>query len=195
MMTTCGIPEITLEGTVEDWQMIEAKAQELAQYDLEGWINGLMPVLKQFTAAAEGEVDKDFWESIYKWNSVGSGNAYITGWILKFFPYKKVDDRLVPFAIRKQAVASDNSYGFTATTGQFTSGLSKADMLWDYHGTFYSMELMAGFVGFHQDPETLSLRPEISWAVIDKNEKPSDEDIESYWKGGDEDYLKSQDKQ
>jgi len=39
------------------------------------------------------------------------------------------------------------------------------------------------------------LRPEISWAVIDKNETPSKERIESYEKGGDEEYLKSKDKQ
>jgi len=38
MVTACGIPEITLEGSVEDWQMIETKAQEFAQYDLEVWI-------------------------------------------------------------------------------------------------------------------------------------------------------------
>lgn len=190
--TMCGIPEITLEGTVEDWQMIEVKTQELAQYDLEGWVDELMPILKQFTAASKGKVDKNFWESIYKLKTYGSGSPDITGWILKFFPYMKRKGELVPFALK---LSDKADYQLITTTSQFTSGLSKADFIWNYGGRFYSMELMAGFVGFHQDPETLSLRPEISWAVIDKNEKPSDELIESYHKGGDKEYLKSKKKQ
>jgi len=195
--TTCGIPEITLEGTVEDWQMIESKAQELAQYNLGEWIDELMPVLQEFTAAAGGKVDKDFWESIYKWNHVGSGTPYITGWILKFFPYKKVRGEFVPFLAKNKEESNDEkiSYNLRATTNEFSDGISRADMLWYYHGVYYSMELVAGFVGFHQDAQTLSLRPEISWAVIDKNEKPTKERIDSYHKGGDKKYLESINKQ
>ena len=72
-----------------------------------------------------------------------------------------------------------------------TSGLSQADFLWDWNGHFYKMEFVAGFVGCQQNPTTLSLRPEISWAVIDKQMKPTAEEIEAYGKGGDKEYLKS----
>lgn len=194
--TRCGIPEITLEGTVEDWKRIETKAQTLAQYDLELWIDGLMPILKEFTAAAKGKVNKDFWESIYKIYG-GSGGPTITGWILKFFPYMKRGDKSFPFAVKFKEPSPDEkrAYRLSAETNQFPSGLSKVDFIWNYYETFYEMEFTAGFVGFHQDPETLSLRPEISWAVIDKNEKPSEEQIKNYRRGGDEDYLKSVGKQ
>jgi hypothetical protein len=36
--TMCGIPEITLEGTPEDWRKIEEKTKALAKYDLEWWV-------------------------------------------------------------------------------------------------------------------------------------------------------------
>jgi len=195
MTTACGIPEITLEGTVEDWKAIEYKAQEIAKYDLEWWIDDLMPVLKEFTKAAEGKPDKKFWESIYKWTNPGSGSPYITGWILKFFPYKDVNGKLVVVKALKEETGGKNTYNLQATTGQFTSGLSAADMTWNYFGTFYSMELVAGFVGFRQDAETFALRPEISWAVIDKQTTPSQENIDAYWEGGDKKYKDWEGKQ
>jgi len=187
--TLCGIPEITLEGTIEDWELIEAKAQELAQYDLEWWIDDLMPILHEFTMAASGNPDIEFWKSIYKWTTYASGSSDITGWILKFFPYKEVRGKLKKF---KKREFKDNGqkikYNLRATTRQLTSGLSQADFLWDYNGTYFKMEFVAGFVGCQQDSVTLSLRPEISWAVIDKQMKPTAEEIENYKSGGNKEY-------
>jgi hypothetical protein len=42
------------------------------------------------------------------------------------------------------------------------------------------MELIAGFVGIKQDPLTNSLRPEISWAVIDTGLPPTEELAKAY---------------
>ncbi len=189
MTTSCGIPEITLEGEVEDWRLIEEKAQALAKYELDWWIDRLMPVLKEFTNAAEGNVNTEFWESIYKWNSVGSGNPYITGWILNFFPYLDVHGKIQ----KNSRVANERPYGMIETD-MFTSGLSKADFVWNYLEVFFKMELLAGFVGYQQDPETLSLRPVISWSVVDTQEKASSAEIKNYYNGGDEEYLKSRKK-
>lgn len=86
--TLCGIPAITLEGTPEDWKEIARRAMELSRFDLEWWIEPLLPVLQQFTAAAEGNVDRQFWDSIYKWQGpAGSGSPHVSGWILNLFPY------------------------------------------------------------------------------------------------------------
>ncbi len=185
----CGIPEITLEGTVEDWEKIEEKTQALAQYDLETWVGELMPVLKEFTKAAKGEPNKEFWKSIYKWNKKGSGGAYITGWILRFFPYLKIGGNLQRVDFQKNK--NEEGYNLRATTNQFPSGISSVDLIWDYHGTFYKMDLTAGFFGTYQDPDDFSLRPEISWAVVDKQTAATDEEKENYEKGGDKDYLDS----
>ena len=95
----------------------------------------------------------------------------------------------------RQETRGKNLYNLTATTNQFTSGLSAADMIWNYYGTFYDMELLAGFVGFRQDAETLALRPEITWAVVDKQTTPTAEDIENYYEGGDKEYKDWESKQ
>ena len=48
--TECGIPKITLEGTVDDWKKLRDRALGLAQYDLVWWVEALEPVLDQFVA-------------------------------------------------------------------------------------------------------------------------------------------------
>ena len=41
----CGIPSITLEGTVEDWERVKEKTLALEKYDLGWWTDRLVPIL------------------------------------------------------------------------------------------------------------------------------------------------------
>ena len=176
--TMCGIPEVTLEGTVEDWKMIEKRAAALAKYDLDWWIDELMPVLKEFTKAVEGKADTLFWQGIYKEPDLlkrCDEGTLISGWILKFFPYmKRSDNRLYRF-LGNDKMLRDLKDGkektLVAELKKFPSGISKAPFTWNYFGVDYKMEFNAGFVGCTQDEKTLSLRPEIGWAVIDLGQK------------------------
>ncbi len=88
METLCGIPAITLEGTPEDWQTVADRAERFGSLDLEWWLEPLRPVLHQFVAAAQGVVDRPFWQSFYKYQDE-SGGPMITGWISALFPYLK----------------------------------------------------------------------------------------------------------
>eukprot|EP00957_Ditylum_brightwellii_P155500 11836427-Ditylum_brightwellii.AAC.1 len=36
MHMTCGIPEVHLEGTVEDWRLLRRKVDSLLDYDIKG---------------------------------------------------------------------------------------------------------------------------------------------------------------
>ena len=65
LLVMCGIPEITLEGTVEDWKVLREKALSLGDYGLQWWVEALEPVLDQFVAAASGSIDREFWCRIY----------------------------------------------------------------------------------------------------------------------------------
>ena len=100
--TKCGIPRILLEGSADDWQSLGRRVQEWRRFDLDWWVKPLQPILDQFTAAALGRVDRNFWNSIYKWNGAdGSGPPpYVSGWILKMFPYL----RWTPFFGQKKAL-------------------------------------------------------------------------------------------
>ena len=69
MYIVCGIPEITLQGTTEDWQKILDKTKKLGDYDLKWWTNELEPILEEFVNASKGKVDKIFWRNMFKYHS------------------------------------------------------------------------------------------------------------------------------
>jgi hypothetical protein len=86
--TLCGIPEITLLGTPEDWKALRLRAELLREFDLAWWVDPLLPALDEFVRAAEGHADAEKWQSFYKHHST-SGDEFVSGWILLLFPYVK----------------------------------------------------------------------------------------------------------
>ncbi len=172
--TMCGIPSITLEGTVGDWQRIADRTREFGRLGLDWWVAALEPLLNQFVAAASGKIDREFWDSIYKWHGAeGSGtNPYITGWILNFFPY------LTPLSREPDSHSSSPaSYCRNPWINSWPSkheGLepdriphlpARVPFKWEYYEIEYDMEFIGGLLGVRQDPDTLCLRPEIGWGV------------------------------
>jgi hypothetical protein len=182
LLTICGIPEIALEGTPEDWRAVAQRARGLDRFGLAWWGEALAEILEQFVAAADGAPERSFWESIYKYQSFSGGSA-VTGWITAFFPYLKPAPQARPTVVNEllKLGRSDgrwgvvmrptpqgsghDSRGFSVDT--FPSGLSCAPLVWEFplQGARFEMEFLGGFVGVSQDPGTLALRPEIGWAV------------------------------
>lgn len=54
-------------------------------------------------------------------------------------------------------------------TNDVTTTMNSAPFIWNYHGDLLPMELLSGFVGSTQDPESLAVRPTIGWAVREGN--------------------------
>ncbi len=86
MVMICGIPEVTMLGTVEDWRKIETRVAALAAYDLAWWTDLLLPVCRELRRTVEGQPDLDFWQCICMPQEL-CGGRYINGWIVRFFPY------------------------------------------------------------------------------------------------------------
>ena len=161
MRVICGIPEITLQGTPEDWQKILDKAQKLKKYDLKWWISELEPVLKEFVKTSKGRIDTVFWQNMFKEHSpekYGSPKI-IDGWIVKFFPYDKKGkrnnlekleggDNLPDEIVKVDFNFLEVSDGAVVTT---------------------PLELWAGFIGLEQNSENFALTPKISWMVRKKD--------------------------
>ena len=166
-MTLCGIPEITLEGTVDDWRKLRDRVLGLATYDLAWWITALKPVLDQFVAAASGSVDREFWSNFYKRHG-GSGGPYITGWICTLFPYTGKGKNLSrnPHLSRWQ----ETGHFFGMTSHSFPAGVVSTPFKWIYYDEEYPMHFYAGFMTVTQDPQTLAIHPEIGWAVADNKD-------------------------
>jgi len=179
VVSMCGIPTLTLLGTVEDWISIRRRAEVLAEFDLKWWVDALLPVLDQFVAAARGRADRAFWQSFYKRNNA-SGGPYVTGWINVLFPYIEQSDwsNKRRRTARNDAVTSwekglSSPFGGGPKTDDFPVGLSAAPFVWNYLETKYPMDFLGGFVGISQDPARGAVRPAIGWGIAAAAESAS----------------------
>jgi hypothetical protein len=78
----CGLPSVTLKGTLEDWNLLRSKAERLKEFgqpELTEWYSVLSPVLDQFVRSYEGDVDRDFWNRICTQKGGGSGPCFLQG--------------------------------------------------------------------------------------------------------------------
>jgi hypothetical protein len=92
MVFICGIPEVTLEGTPDDYRDLKRRVEVMGEYNLRWWTDQLLPICDQWIAAAEGRPDVDFWKAIHRPEKMYGGHL-VTGWLARLFPYLERDGR------------------------------------------------------------------------------------------------------
>lgn len=159
----CGIPEITLEGTPEDWEQLEARVEALAKFDLEWWLSALRPVLREFTAASKGRARWDFWQKIIDYRVNPSNRCdpglekrlVIDGWINYFFPYIVRDYKL-------QQQHFQGNEPPKLTMDEYPSGCTVVGIT---GMNCNSAQAVSGFMSFTVESADGALKPNISWSV------------------------------
>lgn len=181
-VTRCGIPEITLEGNVEDWEKIDQRVERLAEFDLEWWTGDVRQITAEFVAAAKGRPNQAFWRAIYKQED-SSGGPYTSGWLVRLLPYlkhrehkfaKEGDYRTLYYTpwrtdlrnpwIGQPFLKKPGPFE-GITDGQLPSSASQVPFVWDYLGTKIDYEFIAGVLTVTQDKESRAIRPRIGWTV------------------------------
>jgi hypothetical protein len=167
----CGIPEITVEGTTQDWQWIRDNVEYFKDYDLSWWIDELIPIIDQFVNASKGDIDLNFWSKIYRYDEFC--NKEITGWGTKFFPYlRKGSDYFKNPLLFHEPIDKGMYFEHAIENENFTSGLSNVDFKFiDHSKEEHKLRFVGGFVGIKQDKKTKALRPEINWMVTRRKTK------------------------
>jgi hypothetical protein len=176
MRIICGIPRITLEGTVEDWQSVLSRTKKLGKYQLDWWIDSLIPILEEFVKTRQGNVNLSFWNNIYiyhvpeKWDMPcpPPPKPYVNGWIINFFP-------ILPGGFKNIYLEEYKNEEHGLEIDEFPTGISRTEFFWNdlVRNEKYDMEFLAGFIGISQDKATKALRPEIGWAVREVKPKES----------------------
>jgi len=167
--TMCGIPEITLLGDKADWRSILDRAHVLAELDCTPWVTSLTAILARFVGAFDGSADPNVWKHLYKLSDE-SGGPYTTGFFNVFFPYFE-KSRPNTYALgweTRDAFKAVRSPFSGPTTADFKTGLSAVPFKWTYYDRVFPMQFIGGFVGTHQHPETLAVRPAIGWGIADR---------------------------
>ena len=167
--TCCGIPRITLLGTLEDWRSIRTRAKVLGEFCCGGWIDTLVPVLDEFVSAFQGSINGTFWQSFYNENG-GSGGPFVSGAINAFFPYL-LDRTGKPKTLNDLAWGSKSTWG--NTPDQYPEGLSSVPFTWTYYTEKFNMSFLGGFIGTTQDQEG-GLRAVTGWGIADAPETQAD---------------------
>ncbi|WP_338814686.1 DUF4419 domain-containing protein [Bernardetia sp. Wsw4-3y2] len=162
----CGIPQITLEGTIEDWQKVIDKSKKLIMYELDWWISELLPILEEIKETANGKIDKQFWMNMFKQHALDEYGQpkIVNGWITRFFPYFQDGKRKDLFEIRLDEIGrlppQIVNVNFIHRITDFPTFQQKSGM------EIRRLEFLAGFFGLEQNPTDLSLRPVIEWSII-----------------------------
>jgi len=182
LMCVCGIPNITVTGSRQDWERMRARVEVLATYELEWWVDRLRPILDEFLHTVDGEPDRKFWQAIYKPREA-YGSTCVTGWIADLFPYlndapERRRNHIFQHVRKDWSVTVENGvqtrsfFDPEAHKGvgqhRFPSGLSSVPVKLKLpDGSSGNVDLVAGFLAVQQDPEDLALSPVISWAVTE----------------------------
>ena len=168
---TCGIPEITIEGLIEDWKLLYEKIIELSNLDeeIDFWTDELKIIIKKIIEALETKrPDIDFFKNIVQ-NIDKSKECepdIINGWIIKFIPYDK-DNKKCNFR-------SPNFNGLNVDqipTQIVNLPFSLKNMNKKGNVKKYDAERYSGFFGVKQDGETLAIKPIIGYAIVEVKDK------------------------
>lgn len=159
----CGIPQITLMGTTEDWISVAEKVNSLTIFEgLKEWTEEIKPILQEFVNASEGNVNKRFWRDIvmkrhpkelYLGGCAPEKNPVLNGWILKFYPFDHDEKTLAHFNpnLHMKSEMVDVNWKYVRDDGHIAN--------------VYPMEFWAGFLGTQFDNEKNALIPKIGWFV------------------------------
>ena len=165
----CGLPMVTLEGTVDDWKEIRTRAARLGQMkskELSDWaiiLGGEGGVLDHFVDAFEGKIDKHWWNSIALCEGEGSGSPDLTGWILAFCPWD--DDGTF---ILQNPKENKGSYG-EINSNDIPASTVEVPVTIDDNGTTYKTLFYAGNIHTKMEKSEpyLKLSSVQDWALID----------------------------
>ncbi|CAD8166665.1 unnamed protein product [Paramecium octaurelia] len=171
----CGISKIKLQGTLEDWQQLRQNVEPLREFELDWWINEIVPILDQFIQLYQGNVDKVFWNNIYRFQhpdpkiyDVRPGFA--TGWITYFFPYRVNENADIndkePFVKNEFSKTWDKFQQIYPE--QFPSGVSKAPVTLEWRHQEIPIQFASGYFGITLIDNEF-LKPQLGWAILQLN--------------------------
>ena len=167
----CGLPEVTMEGTLADWEEIRRRADRIAEYgrgaaglvQLGWWHQVLVPVLDKFIASYKGSVDAMFWQSCTNEISYGSGPGYISGWVLAFAPFDKAGHWQIA---KPSAILQTGGYGNVATSDFADIATVSVPIKINDNGSEWDATVYAGCFAARYDRATNEIRPAFDFALF-----------------------------
>lgn len=159
----CGISQVTLEGTEDDWNTLILKAEKIRDLEdevLNNWVSLLIVVLKKIHDSYSGNVDEEFWQRICTSIPRGSGGEQLfKGWFLVFCPFSTEGK----YVLRTfEEVEADHIYGIVSDD-EIPSADLDIDISLD-NGE--SVTLYGGLLATEYDENNNIIFPRVDYMVI-----------------------------
>jgi hypothetical protein len=155
VMTCCGIPEIRIGGTVEDWTLLKNKINEICPLIFcSDWIPKFGSFIDESIKVIQGKGDPEYWDQIYYWDAAhGSGGVdKTTGLINELFP---LTDEGKPGKGLKEKRPTDS----------FPSVVGEVPFIWEYYGTNINCEFKSGLTHVSFDEKKYEVSPRATWQI------------------------------
>ena len=172
----CGIPQVTLEGTVEDWRVLRGKLDRLLDYDdptdklMTKWYALLAPVFDQLVLSAEGKPDLVFWDRVCDHQGGGSGPRYLSGWITVFACFDKDGKWQGTDGRQTRMVGAPRECQYPCIdTNDLPVGALSVPVLVDDNGVEYDTQMVAGQFAYEivndKDGRHDTIRSRTDWCI------------------------------
>ena len=175
LMAGCGISNITLEGSLQDWDKIKSKLEFLSTKGLEWYTQHLIPIINNIIETkkyynAKGKLSNDlieFWKRMIRLK--GKGEIYdphiINGWIVNFIPNlsnekPEVYEELIEYNVPDQIISCPMELTWLPPL-----------MNKKYE---FKCSLFSGFYGMIQEEKTFNVRPVIGYTIVVDDKTESD---------------------
>ncbi len=166
----CGIPKVTLLGTLGDWEELRIKADYIQSLggDMAKWHGLLARVLDQLVATYKGEVDKDFWQRVFTSALRGSGSTEYNGWSLVFAPFDSDGEYL----LNEDATSIAKTHNYAKPNHNGVDEILLQDSMVDVSVTINDkpMIVYAGVSLPKYNKDSNSLSPSVDYALIAKKQ-------------------------
>eukprot|EP01132_Coremiostelium_polycephalum_P002203 gene2203-2717_t len=169
----CGLPRVTLLGTVEDWNNIKARVQRLLEFGIEGdnkmkkWVDLLSPIIDQFIQTASGKPDATWWNKIVNNISGGSGPSYITGWITAFCVFNDKGEWIGDNNSVQTMSRGHKTEWIFVDNSSIPTGYVSVPIKINDNGVEYQTEMYAGAMAANIPSDSPStIKPQLDWCLF-----------------------------
>ena len=165
----CGIPEVTMLGTLDDWKLLRSKLNRLLEFDtseklMTQWVGWLCEICDHFVESREhgSTTNLDFWDCIAHHEGGGSGPSYLSGWITVFSFFNEDGKAAEPWygnmnTHREQADRDREANGKrrkitshwpVINTNKLNHNIASCPVKIDDHSVAYKSRLFVGQMGY-----------------------------------------------
>jgi len=168
MMLGCGLSQITLDGTKDDWLLLKEKIKYIENINslvLNEWLSVLLPIIDNFILIFDEVADFDFWQRICTYRRVGSGNQQeYGGWIFAFSPFDSEGKYLLN---SREEIEKTNIYTFLLDS-KASLDLVNVPVKMNDNGIPREFIFCSGILGGKYDSLNNLIEPKVGYCIIEK---------------------------